>query len=229
MLAAYIFCLVLGGGILLVSVLGDVLGDVGGDVDMGGDVDFQLDAGHFDAPELDAGHLDIDAGHLEVDAGHVDVDAGHADVAAHAGQATKILSIRTLIYALFGFGAVGTMLSFLGPGGFLSTFAFAVVGGLLSGAVVTSTFNWLKRTDTGAQISDTAYVGLSGTVTLPMALGSPGAVTVERGQRRISLRALPHESSAGSDPSTWRSVVVVDMERGVARVAPIEEDLSLEP
>lgn len=233
MLAAYIFCLVLGGGILLVSVLGDLLGDVGGDMDVGGgDVDFQLEAGHFDAPELDAGHLDLDAGHLDVDAGHLDVDAGHLDAdahAAHATHATKILSLRTLIYALFGFGAVGTILSFLGPGGFLSTFAFAVVGGLLSGAVVTSTFNWLKRTDTGAQISDAAYIGLSGTVTLPMAPGSPGAVTVERGQRRISLRALPHATASGADPSAWKSVVVVDMEGGVARVAPLEEDLSLEP
>lgn len=215
MLAVYIFCLVLGGSLMAVSVLSDVFGDAGGDldIDMGGDVDFQLDAGDFDAGDLD----------LDLDAGDVDVDAGEAT------HATKILSIRTLIYALFGFGAVGTLLSFLGPGWLLPTLAFALVGGFLSGGVVTTVFNYLKKTDTGAQLSDTTYIGLSGTVTLPIGLGSPGSVAVDRGHRRISLRALPHPSAVESDPTTWKSVVVVDMERGVARVAPLEEDLALEP
>lgn len=207
MLAVYIFCLVLGGSLMAVSVLGDVFGDADVDLDLDTDVDFDLDAGDL-------------AG---------DLDAGDVDVTDGATDAVKILSIRTLIYAMFGFGAVGTLLSLLGAGGFLATLAFAVGGGLLSGAVVTTVFNYLKRTDTGAQLSDATYVGLSGHVTLPMGEGSPGTVAVERGHRRISLRALPHPSAAAGDPSSWTSVVVVEMDRGVARVAPIDEELSLEP
>lgn len=206
MLAVYIFCLVLGGSLMAVSVMGDVFGDADVDLDVDTDVDFQLEAGDLDA---DVGDVDLDTG-----------DTTHA---------TKILSIRTLIYAVFGFGAVGTLLSLLGAGGFLPTLAFAVTGGLLSGAVVTTVFDWLKRTDTGAQISDAGYVGLSGTVTLPIGPGSPGTVAVERGERRISLRALPHPAAPEGDPARWKTVVVVDMERGVARVAPVEEDLALEP
>lgn len=206
MLAIYIFCLVLGGSLMAVSVLGDVFGDADVDLDLDTDMDFELDAGDLGA---DAGDLDVDAG--------------------DATDAVRILSIRTLIYTLFGFGAVGTLLSFLSSGGFLATLAYAVGGGLLSGAVVTTVFNYLRRTDTGAQLSDATYVGLSGTVTLPLSAGSAGAVAVERGERRISLRALPHPSAAGSDPSTWKSVVVVEMDRGVARVAPVEEDLTLGP
>lgn len=206
MFAVYIFCLVLGGSLMAVSVLGDVFGDADLDLDLDTDLDVELDAAD-----------------LGVGAGDVDVDAGDAT------DAVKILSIRTLIYTMFGFGAVGTLLSFLGAGGFLGILAFAVAGGLVSGAVVTTVFNYLRRTDTGAQLSDATYVGLSGRVTLPITEGSAGTVAVERGHRRVSLRALPHPSAVEGDPSSWTSVVVVEMDRGVARVAPVEEDLALEP
>jgi len=53
-------------------------------------------------------------------------------------------------------------------------------------------------------------------------------VVVERGGRRVKLRALPHPSGKG-DPSSWTQVFVVEMENGVAKVAPIEEGMLLEP
>ncbi|MGW8268224.1 MAG: hypothetical protein ACWGSQ_17795, partial [Longimicrobiales bacterium] len=67
-----------------------------------------------------------------------------------------------------------------------------------------------------------------GRVTLPIREGVPGKVVVERAGRRVELRALPHPSGSG-DPSLWKRIFVVEMEKGVARVAPIEEDLLLEP
>lgn len=216
MLAVYIFCFVLGGSLMAISVMGDVFGDA--------DVDLDIDTPDFDL-ELDAGDVDFDAGgaDLDVDPGDLELD-GEATT-----DAIKIFSIRTLIYTMFGFGAVGSLLSLLGAGNFLSVLAFAVAGGLLSGAVVTAVFNYLRRTDTGAQLPDTTFVGLSGTVTLPITEVSAGTVAVERGHRRISLRALPHPSADTEDPSTWSSVIVVEMEEGVARVVPVEEDLALEP
>lgn len=215
MLAAYIFCLVTGGGLLLLSLLGDVLGDAGGDlgVDASADVHFELDHGGVDAGTFDTGTGDVDV---------------HGDSGDQL-HASKILSIRTLTYTLFGFGAVGTLLSLVGSSGFLTTLAFAVTGGLLSGALVTTVFDYLRATDTGAQVSDDTFVGLSGTVTLPLSATTAGAVAVQRGQRRITLRALPHPSVGDADPAGWKSVVVVEMDRGVARVAPVGEDLSLEP
>jgi hypothetical protein len=173
--------------------------------------------------DLDLGG-DVDVGDLGGGTAEMDADA-----AGDASHAAKILSMRTLIYALFGFGAVGTLLSALGSGGFLTNLVFAAAGGALSGALVTMVFNYLKATDSGAQPSDDGYVGLSGVVTIPISLASPGAVAVQRGQRRISLRALPHESLPVADPSTWKAVVVVEMVRGIARVVPVDDSLSLEP
>ena len=211
MLPVYIFCLVLGGGLLLLSLLGDAFGDTASDLDLDVSGDLSLD---IDGADIDSSALDL----------------GDAD--AHAGdgtQASRILSIRTLTYALFGFGAVGTLLGVFGSAGSTTTLGLALTGGFLAGALVTGVFRYLETTDTGAQVSDASFVGLSGTVTLPITEGSAGSVTVRRGQRQVTLRALPHESVRDLDPTEWRSVVVVEMEHGVARVAPADDGLTLEP
>ncbi len=214
MLSVYIFSLVLGGSFLLVSVLGDVF-DTGVDVDSDFDADLALDAG--DATDaLDAGDASDAA------------DAGHAGDAAQGTAAAKIFSIRGLIYGLFGFGAVGSAVTWLGGTGFVATLVSAIVGGLLTGGMVTVLFNWLKASSASNRHSDSGFVGLRGTITLPVGDGSVGTVVVERGGRRISLRALPWGSAEG-DPDGWRDVVVMEMDQGVARVAPIEEDLKLGP
>jgi len=217
MLSVYIFSLVLGGSFLLVSLLGDVF-DAEADLDADFDADLALDVGDA-ADALDAADA-VGAGDA-VDALEV-ADTGHGTAAA------KIFSIRGLIYALFGFGAVGSALTWLGQSGVLTTLVAAVVGGLLAGGMVTLLFNWLKSTGARSGAGDAGFVGLQGTVTLPVGEDSAGKVVVERGGRRISLRALPWPGAEG-EASTWRDVVVMEMDRGVARVAPIEEDLALEP
>lgn len=214
MLSVYIFSLVLGGSFLLVSVLGDVF-DSDVDLDGGADVDLALDAG--DATDaLEA----IDA----ADA----VEASDAAEVAHGTAAAKIFSIRGLIYGLFGFGAVGSAVTWLGGTGFVATLVAALIGGLLTGGMVTLLFNWLKSSSASNRHGDSGFVGLQGSITLPVGEDSVGTVMVERGGRRIALRARPWHAAEG-DPSTWRDVVVMEMERGIARVAPIEEELRLEP
>ncbi|MFH1763876.1 MAG: hypothetical protein ABIF09_06770 [Gemmatimonadota bacterium] len=235
MVSLYVFSLILGGGFLAMSVLGDLFGghgDVELDGDLGGfDGHLEIDAGGLDLDagglDLDAGGLDLDGGGLEMDAGHLDVDAAHAELDADAGSlASKIFSIRTLFYSLFGFGSVGTLLTFVWSGNPLLTAAFAVVSGLSSGAVINSAFAYVKRSESGMIQAEASYAGLSGRVTLPIRPEIPGRVVVERGGRRVELRALPHPSGQG-DPSMWRSVFVVEMEKGVAQVAPIDESMLL--
>jgi len=231
MVALYVFSLVLGGGFLAMSVFGDLFGGHGDvDMDAGG---LDMDAGGFDMHagglDMDAGGLDMDAGGFDMDAGHLDVDLAHAGLHADAGHlATKILSIRTLFYSLFGFGAVGSLLTFVWTGNPLLTAGFAVLGGVSSGAVINSAFGFIKRSESGGLLTEGTYAGLRGRVTLPIRPEVPGKVVVERGGRRIKLRALPHASGKG-DPYSWTDVLIVEMEKGVARVAPIEERMLLEP
>ncbi|MFC1790976.1 hypothetical protein ACFL0I_00710 [Gemmatimonadota bacterium] len=244
MLALYLFTLILGGGFLSMAVFGDLFGghaDVDGD--LGGlDGHLELDAGGLDLDaggldldagglDLDAGGLDLDAGGLDLDAGHMDVEAVHADLQADAGSlASKIFSIRTLFYSMFGFGAMGTLLTYTWGGGTIPTAAFAILSGVGSGSIVNAAFSYLRKTESGMVQSEATFQGLSGRVTLPIRAEIPGKVVVERGGRRLELRALPHASAEGQgDPSTWSRVFVVEMVKGVALVAPVEEDMMLEP
>ena len=238
MVALYVFSLVLGGGFLAMSVFGDLFGghgdvdlDAGGlDLDAGG---FEVDAGGLDLDagglDMDAGGFEMDAGGLDMDAGHLDVTAAHAELHADAGHlATKILSVRTLFYSLFGFGAVGSLLTFVWAGSSVLTAGFAVLGGLSSGAVINAAFGFVRRSESGLLLTEGTYAGLQGRVLLPIRAEVPGRVAVEKGGRRVELRALPHASAQG-DPGAWKNVFIVEMERGVARVAPVEDEMLLEP
>ena len=238
MVALYVFSLVLGGGFLAMSVFGDLFGSHGDvDLDAGGlDLDaggLELDAGGFDMDagglDLDAGGLDMDAGDLDMNVGHLDVDTAHAELHADAGSfAAKILSIRTIFYSFFGFGAVGSLLTFVWTGNPILTAGFAVLGGISSGAVINSAFGYVRRSESGMLLTEGSYAGLRGRVTLPLRAEIPGKVVVEKSGRRVELRALPHASGRG-DPGEWKEILLVEMEKGVARVAPVEDELLLEP
>lgn len=197
MTTIYVFCLVLGGGFLGLSLLGDVFGG-DADVDLGGD-----------APDLHGGH---------------DVDAHHGGVAA------KIFSIRTAIYALFGFGAVGTLLTWMWNGASpVLTAGLSAGTGVLSGWLIGVAFSWVKRSESGTLEGEASFEGHTGRVTLPIA-ASGGKVVVRIAGREVELRALPHPSALDrGEPAGWRNVVVVDMEHGVARVAPLDDEQLLQP
>jgi len=244
MVALYVFSLVLGGGFLALSVFGDLFGghgDVDFDGNLGGfDGHLELDSGGLDAGgvdldagglDLDAGGVDLDSGGFEVDAGHVDVDAAHSDLQSDAGSlASKVFSIRTLFYSLFGFGAVGSLLTFVWTGNPFLTAGFALAGGIASGSLINVAFGYVRRSESGGLVGEGSYTGLQGRVILPIRNEVPGRMVVERAGRRVELRALPHASTREEgDPQDWTSVFIVEMDRGVARVAPIEDGSILEP
>ena len=188
MLTAYLFCLLVGGGFLALSVFGDFLD--GMDIDVDVDIDGELDAG------------------------------GGADVA-------KLLSLRTVVYALFGFGATGSLLHWLWAGASQGlTLAFAGVTGLASGALISTVFRYLRRTGSGAALGEGSFVGLTGEVSMEIAPGDAGTVKVVRGERRYSVRARMDVTGAEEEAlPPGRPVVVVEMADGVATVVPVERNL----
>lgn len=174
-----------------------LLGGDGMDVDM--DVDMDLD---MDAP------------------GTLDGGGGGAETAF------KILSFRGIVYALFGFGATGFLANMLGVAS-IPTLIAAILGGLASGAMITTIFNWLYRTESGQLPGEASFQGRMGRVTLPIRAHTPGSIAVERGGRIVTLRALPHSTAEG-DPEQWDEVMVVELEDGVARVTPRRQDSLME-
>lgn len=184
MLAAYIFCLVVGGGFLLLSLFGDFL-------------------------EADA-DVDIDA----------DADLGLGD----AGDVAKLFSLRAIVYALFGFGAAGTVLHLLWGGGRPGLTAIAAgITGLATGALIGAAFGFLKRGSAGAMLGEQSFVGLTAEVSLEITASSPGSIRVLRGDRRHGIRArLDASCPPDSALRPGQSVVVVSMATGIANVVPLE-------
>ncbi|WP_419940032.1 hypothetical protein [Candidatus Palauibacter sp.] len=183
MFTIYVFCLLVGGGFLALSVFGDFLD--------GMDIDVDVDA------ELDAG--------------------GGADVA-------RLLSLRTIVYALFGFGATGSILHwFTGPA---VTGVVAGITGLASGAFISAAFRYIKRSGAGTALGEQSLAGLTGEVTMEIAPDGAGTVKVSRGQRRYSVRARLDSTCPDDLPlRAGQSVVVVRMTDGIANVVPVDMKL----
>ena len=164
---------------------------------------------------------------LDVDVADVDVDAD-LDVETSMDTDTaalKILSVRGLLYLLFGFGMVGTILSLLWGGDRTAlTAASAVIGGVATGGMATALFNWLKRSDTGDRLTEGTFVGLAGRMSVPFGDQLLGQVRVERGDRMHELAARPFDPDA-PNPGAWTQVVIVEMKDGKALVVPENEGL----
>jgi hypothetical protein len=161
--------------------------------------------------------LDFDTDADFADVGDTQLETGSAPVAS-------IFSLRALLFALFGFGAAGTLLTALGaaPGSPL-TLALSVGAGLSVGLSVGVLLAYLKRSDTHSRPGDEGFRGLTGRVILPLGADSPGQVVVRRGQREHTVRALPHPA-AHSEPAGWKRVMIVEMKSGIAYVGPLEDD-----
>jgi hypothetical protein len=159
--------------------------------------------------------------------GHGHDHSGAFDHAHHdTDGAAKFLSLRTLTYFLFGFGGVGGGLSWAGMNRWLAL-PIALTLGFGVAALVGLTFRYLARTDSGERSGEDSFVGLQGKVVLPIADGGLGKVMVQRGDRTYELVARPLDASATGIPN-WKAVVVVEMNRGTALVAPLDEPALLQ-
>jgi hypothetical protein len=188
----YWFSFIVGVGMFVFSLAADIFGDA--DVDAG-DVDLDVDA-------------DVDA---DMGAG-ADHEAGGADF--------RILSIRNGTYFLFAFGVTGVLLTWLSGGGQpVVTAAVAVALGITGAAISTLAFGWVRRTESGALPTDRGWIGLSGVVTMPLTMAGTGKIMVERGGREHELLARPFDEDR-DDAQQWVRVLILDMQHGIALVAP---------
>lgn len=157
-----------------------------------------------------------------------DQDAGDGGIEA-GDNPVKFLSLRTITYFLFVFGGAGSAMSWWWKSaGALPIFSLSLIAGLGVAGLVAATFAHLTRTDSGLASSESSFVGLPARVVVPIAVGGMGKVMVHRGDRAYELLARPLDA-ASTDSMDWTSVIVVEMSRGTAVVAPLDEpNLELE-
>lgn len=200
--------LIVGGGLLLVSVLGG--GDHGADVDA--DAGFGFDHAHADA---DVGGIDTDVG---IDAGHLDhagFDLGHA---AHGGLGalSTWFSLRFVVFFLATFGIIGTILRYLTNLGTWTIFLAAVIAGVAAGQAVHQLFRYIRRTSGDSAPRPQDYVFKLARVTIAIAPPDKGEVALQvRGVERF-VPAVSVETGQGF--AIGDEAVVVGYRAGVAQV-----------
>lgn len=155
-----------------------------------------------------------DSDHSDTDLGH---DTGHSP--------TQWLSIRTLTYFLFVFGGVGAILTkSWSPATAPIVLGIALLAGGGVGTAVSAAFRYLRRTDSGYRQTDDSFIGLTARVIVPLGPGRPGKVLVHRGDRTFDLLAQPYVRTEGATPlPDWKEVIIVEMTRGTAIVAPVDD------
>lgn len=163
------------------------------------------------------------------------VVGGHADAhgdmgAGHGGDdALRLLSLRTLSYFLFVFGGVGTALTATWHVVTAPVIALlASASGIGIALLVSMTFRYLRRTESGDRTGNEGIVGLSGRITVPFGASGLGKVLLSSPSRSLELMARPFDSTHG-DPATWTSVIVVELDREVALVAPLDPAVLADP
>lgn len=220
--SAYWFCLIVGGGLLLVSALGthgsdtnvDADGLAGGDLD--GDFSGDMTDGDFDV----GGHVDADGGFHEMD---VPVDAGvhHGGVAiGHAGHGATMwlsswFSTRFVVFGVATFGAVGVIMTHVmgaRPG---LTVAIALVSGAVVGQAVHQLFRSLRRSSGNSAPRPADYIQKLARVTIAIKPPDKGEVAI---QVRGTERYVPAITDASDGFAYGDNVVVTAYRGGVAEV-----------
>lgn len=190
MLGLYLFALVLGGGLLVLTLLG---GD--GESDVGADADIEV----------------------EVEA---DADPGGHHGGIGAGEIVLgLFRPRNLTFLLATFGATGTLLTLSGAGR-LTTAVLAAAMGTVAMVLTHAVFFWIRRTESAVDlVGDVELEGSIGRVVLPLSPGTRGRVACRVGGRELYLTARLSADITDS-VGVGREVVIVRTAEGEAEVIP---------
>lgn len=165
----------------------------------GGDLDTDLDVG---------ADVDVDPG--------VDVDGGGPFAAI-----ASFLSFRSIVFFLAFFGLTGIVLSWLDANRVL-TVLLAVGMGVFAMWLNHTLINYLKTNTSDSQILDSELEGSVASVVLPIGSKRKGKIAVEVGGHRLYFVASPYRPRPGEDYDKGDEVVVVEMAKGAALVAPLD-------
>lgn len=194
----YLIALIVGGGLLVISML------FGGDADSDLDLDADLEADF----EADA-DLDVDAGGIH----------GHA--ADGALSLANWFSVRFLIYAAAMFGLVGTVLTYMSDYGGGPVLAMSAIGGAIVGQCAHQAFRYLKRSSSDSSTAPKDYVDKPARVTVAIHPPAKGEIAL---QIEDDERYLPAVAKRGEDAfEAGQQVAVVELRGGTAVVVSRKE------
>jgi len=206
LISVYWVCLIVGGGLLVISALS------GGDADAG--IETDVDAGgDFDVDRADVA-MDGDAG-AEID------HATEAAAGADAGSLAAWLSVRFVIFFLATFGLIGVAMTYLSDVSRGMTLGVAVVGGLALGQVVHQTMRKIGATSGDSTTRQEDYINKLARVTIAVRPPMRGevAIPVAQGERFVPARSKRDDAAF----EVGDRVGILDYRGGIATIVSKQE------
>jgi membrane protein implicated in regulation of membrane protease activity len=193
----YLACLIFGGSLLTFTLF------AGGDADADGDLDFDAH-----------GDLDVDAD-LDAAVAHgVDVEIHGEGLTA----AVKFLSFRNIVFFTAFFGLTGTALEMAGVPTWVSA-PLSLGLGTAAAAACHILMGYLRKSETGRLVETREFEGRHARVTVEVARGRRGKVSVIASGQSHDLLAFVAEEAAEDRYPAGETVTVVRVEEGTAYVA----------
>lgn len=192
MFGVYLFCLIVGGLLIAVTLI------TGGD----------------DAAEAD---LEID-GDLDVDVdGDLDVDSDGPDM-DEAVEGLRFLSLRNVIFFMAIFGLTGTLLSWIGV---FQIFVLPIAITLGVGAAMMQhrVLNYLLGSQVGEATQINSLVGQKARVVIDVSRENRGKIRLDSQGQTIQLLADISETAAKDHFEAGEHVLVVEVDHQIALVA----------
>lgn len=141
-----------------------------------------------------------------------------------AGVMFRLLPLSTIAFILATFGVCGLVLGAVGTGAG-TTFVGSAAAAAAAGALNTTLFSYLRRSDSGSGVSDRELAGSVGRVVLPVAGERRGRIALDVGGQQIYLSAQTMPD-APAELEVGAPVLVVEVEGGIARVTRLDPELS---
>jgi membrane protein implicated in regulation of membrane protease activity len=161
---------------------------------------------------------------LQVLAG-ADHHVGSADVALdahHAPTGPGILSTRSVTFAIFAFGLVGTVLHVLHLASRPAVLALAVASGAVAGLAAGLAFRTLGHEGASGEASFHEAKGQRAKVLVPCAREQRGKIRARIKGQLVDMMATTDEAQIGAG----REVLIVDVKGDVAHVVTAPEALA---
>jgi len=186
-----------------------------------GGLDFDADVGELD---VEVGGADLDAGAIDVgdlDVGELDMDVGATGLTGAVGDfVTSLLNFRSIVLAASFFGLSGLVFSVLDTNALL-TLITALVLGFVAAAVNSGLTTFVLGHQQSSHVTMQDVSGTSAEVTLPIGDGRRGQVRTQIAGQTEYFTALPYKAGFSFEPG--ETVVVIEMNDGLARVASLRE------
>ena len=215
MLELYLFCLIVGGGLLGFSLL---TGGEHGDTEAHSELDFHADA---DVHSLEI-NTESSVTELDIHSDESISNIQHTELTnQNSLDSVKLISFRNIIYFMAFFGLTGSIFSYLAflP---LITFFASTSMGIFSGWFGYKLMKYLKSSESGESLNLYDLKGKQAIVTININKNSKGKIQTQCKGQTIELIAMIDDSSDKEFFKTRDKVLITDIKNNIAFIIEID-------